>query len=188
MNPEMKKRLLEVIAKEDSALTVSDIKLLRARSSYLSESQLVRLNKLIKASGIEGLKTVAKKDLQDVSEPEVIDEVEEKVDVENVELEESPVEEGDDSLEDDADPDMPEDSGELEVIDDEVKTSSEDGDEVDIDEMNLDQLKAVAKELGIKGVHFYKDAEALREKILATYETSNEAKADADAEDTSEVV
>lgn len=188
MNPDMKKRLLEVLAKDDGELTVSDLKLMRARASYLSPDQFARMNRLVKASGIEGLKPVPKKNLQDVSEPELLEE-EDIVDVENVVPEGSPVEEGDDT---DVDPDMPEDSGELEIVDDEsdeVETEDEDGEEIDIDNMDLKQLKAVAKELGVKGSHFYKDADALREKILATYETSNEAKADADAEDTeSEVV
>lgn len=182
MNPDMKKRLLEVLAKEDSALTVSDLKLMRARASYLSPDQFARMNRLIKSSSIEGLKPVAKKDLQDVTEPQLPEE-EDVVDVENVTPDESPVEAGDEVIEDDADPDMPEDSGELEVVDDEVTTEAgEDGEEIDIDSMNLEQLKEVAKELGIPSPHFYKSAEKLREKILATYETSNEGKADAESE------
>lgn len=188
MTPDMKKRLLEVLSKDDSALTVSDLKLMRARASYLSPEQFARMNRLIKASSIEGLKPVPKKDLQDVSTPELIDD-EDTIDVENVVPEGSPVEDGDD-LSDDVDPDMPEDSGELEIVDDEEEdvdtTNDEDGEEIDIDSMNLEQLKSVAKELGVKGWHFYKDADSLREKILATYETSNEAKADAEAEDTTE--
>lgn len=194
MNPDMKKRLVEVLSKDDSALTVSDLKLMRARASYLSPEQFARMNRLIKASSIEGLKPVPKKALQDVSEPELLDDAEDTVDVENVvPSNESPVEGGDESG--DVDPDVPEDDGELEIIDDEsdesgdVETEDEDGEEVDVDSMNLEQLKSVAKELGIKGVHFYKDENALREKIYATYETSNEAKAEAGAEDTeSEVV
>lgn len=178
MNPDMKKRLLEVLAKDDSALTLSDLKLMRARASYLSPEQFTRMNRLIKASGIEGLKPVAKKDLQDVSEPELLEE-EDVIDVENVvPSDESPVEDGDEGA--DVDPDMPEDSGELEVVDDEddVETEDEDGEEIDIDNMDLKQLKAVAKELGISGAHFYKDEQKLREKIYATYETSAEAKAE----------
>jgi len=188
MNPEMKKRLIAILSKGDGAWTESDLRFLRARASYLSPEQLARLNSAIKLNGDKSLKTVAKKDLQDVSEPEVIDEVQDAVDVENVVPEGSPLEAGDEANEDDADPDMPEDSGELEVVESEA-TTGEDGEEIDIDAMNLEQLKVVAKELGIKGVHFYKDAEALREKILATYETSNEGKADAESEDAgSEVV
>lgn len=184
MNPDMKKRLVEVLAKEDSALTVGDLRLMRARSSYLSPDQFARMNRLVKASNVEGLKTVAKKDLQDVSTPVLLDEAEQDaVDVENIVTEDSPVEAGDEG--DDADPDMPEDSGELEVVDEEEDvdtTSTEDGEEIDIDAMDLGQLKTVAKELGITGAHFYKDADKLREKIYATYETSSEAKADAEVE------
>lgn len=185
MTPDMKKRLVEVLSKDDSALTVSDLKLMRARASYLSPDQFARMNRLIKASSVEGLKPVAKKDLQNVSEPELIDDLEDTVDVENVvPSSESPVEAGDES--DDVDPDMPEDDGELEIVDDEESEESdeEDAEAFDIDEMNLEQLKSVAKELGVKGWHFYKDADSLREKILATYETSNEAKANAESEDT----
>lgn len=190
MNPDMKKRLVEVLSKDDSALTVSDLKLMRARASYLSPEQFARMNRLIKASSIEGLKPVPKKALQDVSEPELLDDTEDTVDVENVvPSNESPVEDGDEAG--DADPDVPEDSGELEIVDDDsddVETEDDD-EEVDVDAMNLEQLKAVARELGISGAHFYKDADKLREKIYATYETSNEAKAEAGAEDTeSEVV
>jgi hypothetical protein len=176
MNPEAKKRLVAILAKDDSSIEAHDLRFLRARSSYLSREQAERVNRLINANEIEGLKIIPKdviKNLGKVVEPEVEEVIE-------APIADAPIEEGDEVEVDDVPVD---DSGEVEVIEDEDEVTTEvEGDEVDLDEMNLDQLKSVAKELGIKGVHFYKDADALREKILSTYETSNEGIKSAEAE------
>jgi len=180
MNPEAKKRLIAILAKDDSSIEAHDLRFLRARSSYLSREQAERVNRLINTNSIEALKVIPKgliKTLGQVKEAEVEEVIEAPV-------VEAPIEEGDEVEIDDVPAD---DNGEVEVIedDDEVTTEVE-GDEVDLDEMNLDQLKSVAKELGVKGVHFYKDADALREKILSTYETSNEGIKSAEAETVAE--
>jgi uncharacterized Fe-S cluster-containing MiaB family protein len=38
--------------------------------------------------------------------------------------------------------------------------------DIGIENMNLDQLKVVAKHKGMKGAHFFKDVEKLREAVL----------------------
>lgn len=178
MEEQLRVRLQQVLSKHDSEMQLHDLRFLRARASYLSNDQIDRLNHLLEGTGIDPVnkkKLSKKRTIVDVPSQEevvapaapVVSEPTEEVEV------------VDDS---DEDPDMPEDSGELEVVDDDEETDEvdsegddEDVDEVDLDEMNLDQLKGVAKDLGIAGSHFYKDADKLRKKILETYETSNEA-------------
>jgi len=179
MNPEAKKRLISILAKDDSSIEAHDLRFLRARSSYLTKEQAERVNRLINANSIEGLKAIPKgliKTLGQVVEDEVEEVIEEPV-------VEAPIEAGDEVEIDDVPAD---DSGEVEIIEDEDDVTTVEGDEVDLDEMSLEQLKSVAKELGVKGVHFYKDADALREKILSTYETSNEGIKSAEAETVTE--
>lgn len=188
MNPEAQKRLLSILAKDDSAIELHDLRFMRSRAAYLTADQLSRLNRLIKASGDENLKPVSKNQLPkiEVQLPEIVDhpaQVTVKLEPED---DGEPTEPGD---EEDIIDDEPEDDGELEIVDGESDEDDTSDDEVvDVDEMNLDQLKSVATDLGIKGVHFYKDANKLREKILATYQTSNEAKAENEPGDTSEVI
>lgn len=171
MNPELKKRLESIVSKLmiDGYLETHELRFLRARASYLSKEQLTKLNSLLKAEPEMG--EVKKKDLQNI-EPVI-----------EVTIPEEPVEPAEsDDVEVVEDEDLPEDSGELEIIDeaDELEAEDEDLDEeVDIENMNLNQLKAVAKDLGIAGYALFRSEKSLREKIYATYESSEEAQAEA---------
>jgi len=192
-------RLEDLLLLSPSAWTADNFVFFRARVSYLSREQVDRINREIEmrneAAGKKGEKIAlidveaAKKARLAMRQALVAAEplTEEEVvmpEPEEVEVDDTPS---------DDDDNMVSDSGDLEVVDDEGEDSESgegdegdaesdddeagDEEEVDIDSMNMDQLKQVATELGIKGVHFFKSEAALREKILATYETSNEAKA-----------
>lgn len=190
MEQELRTRLRQVLSKHDSEMEIHDLRFLRARASYLSNDQIDRLNRLLE--GVEGIEPINKKSLPKKRTIVSVDvpEEETKPALPKASLPDQDLNEEGDS-DDEEDPDMPEDSGDLQVIDDEDDEDldeegdldEEDPDVVDLDDMNLDQLKGVAKDLGINGYHFFKDEEKLRKRILETYETSKES---ADANEASE--
>ncbi len=74
MDKETKKILDEILAKDESSLTEDDVAFLRARESYLSYDDKVRLERFLGGENTnfpEGLAKVLKKKAKDLSEEEV---------------------------------------------------------------------------------------------------------------------
>ena len=74
MDKETKKFLDEILAKDESSLTEDDVAFLRARESYLSYDDKVRLERFLGGENTnfpEGLAEVLKKKVKDLSEEEV---------------------------------------------------------------------------------------------------------------------
>lgn len=203
-------RLENLLAMGTGDWTPDHIAFFKARVSYLNREQVDRVNRAI----VELNKSLSKKErIAEIDVDAAKKARRDRVAAEAPVVEDVPTEEeimgssADDEevVDDESDPDMPDsDDGDLEIVDDEDSDQEEgesegdddsddetepaDEEEVDIDEMNLEQLQAVAKDLGIKGVHFFKDPKALREKILATYEASSEGKAQAESGTEAEVL